>query len=270
MDPASLTDEELDAAINNPNPAPDPEPAPTPAPDVPPTPNPSEEPVPEPAPEPADPPQPDPAPEPEEEPKPPSRRESLRIQQLLGKYGTPEDAPKTRPQPRDGALNYEEELDADPATIERLRADREAAENARYQEGLSQAQNIEWRTLLQIDAPQIESKYPQLDKNSTEFHPALANSLSSWYLTMSGYDPQTRSAANPGMRWTDFIEGVMELADEIAATKQQTTTKNVANQAANTGLRPSGTTAKLDLSKPPELMTDEELDAVMALLPKHK
>ena len=54
----------------------------------------------------------------------------------------------------------------------------------------------------------------------------------------------------------------MELADNMAGVKTQQATRNIAQQAAKTGLRPDGTSVKpLDLNKAPEDMTDEELRA---------
>jgi hypothetical protein len=60
------------------------------------------------------------------------------------------------------------------------------------------------------------------------------------------------------------MESVVELAEEIAATKVSTTQKNLTKQVAKTALRPDGGTAKkLDLTKAPGDMTDEELDAFL-------
>jgi hypothetical protein len=58
---------------------------------------------------------------------------------------------------------------------------------------------------------------------------------------------------------------MFELVDEVSSRKVQQSQKNIAKQASRTGLRPDGSSAKrLDLSKPPEAMTDEELDAMIA------
>ena len=270
MDPATMSDEQLEDAINNnPNPEPDPTPDPAPAPD----PTPSDTPDPDNQPEPSSPnepdePTPDPEPQnpdPEEPPKPPSRREQLRIQQVLERAKLNNQGQPPRPQsPRRDALDYANELDADPAVIERLEADRVAAENARYQEGVQQAQSMKWETMLHVDAPQMENKYSFLDKNSPDFHPAVTHSLSTWYMQMSGYNPETGIASNPNMRWSEFTEGIMELAEEIASVKNQATATNVAQQAANTGIRPDGGAAKLNLNKAPEHMTDDELKAVIS------
>lgn len=263
-DPTTLTDEELDAQINNTEPDKTPEPE-KPEPDKE-SPNPTE-----------DEPQPDePAPEPDEPDKPEpqhiSRRESLRIKQLLDNLKQNQQPQTTPKSQRTDALDYATELDADPETIKRLQEDRQKAEEARYREGLAQSQAIEWRTLLQIDAPQVETKYPQLNKNDAEnFHPAVADSLNTWYLQMSGWDSETRTASNPAMRYSDFVEGIYELAEEIASTRSASTQKNVAEQARNTAIRPDGSTSskRLNLNQDPGSMTDAELDAAIALgIPK--
>lgn len=268
-DPSQMSDEELDAAIiaDDPN---------SPAngggePDEPTPPTPAQDPAPAPAeePEPTPPVEEEPQVDPDEPTPPPSRREQLRLQDLLKKYGPPQQREQQQPsqqrpsQPRPDAIDYEQELDADPALIKRLNEDRARAEQARYDEGLRQAQGYEWRTLLQVDAPQMETKYPQLDKNSTEFHPAIADSLSTMYLQMSGFDERSGLPERPGMRWSDFVESFWELADEIGSLKSQATATRVAKQAATTGLRPDGSAVKLNLNKAPEQMSDEELDAYL-------
>lgn len=263
MDPAKLSDEELDNAINGDLPIVAEEEA--------------EEPV-----TPVEPEEPNvpeitdgeegeeeeevPKPPEVEEPKPPSRREQLRVAQLLERYNVNQgqQAAQQPSTPREDAIDYAE-LDADPALIKRLQDDRQQAETARYQEGLEQAKGYEWRTLLHVDAPQMESKYPQLDKNSEDFHPAVSNALSTMYLQMSGYNSDTGLPTNPGMRWNEFVPAFMELAEEIATTKNQKTVVNTAKQAATTALRPDGSSTKrLNLNQAPGSMSDEELDAIIA------
>lgn len=281
MDPKDMSDEELDAALQgdpntNPNEDPsggDPGEQSPPAQDEPggPARGPDgrfvkQDDEPEPGEQPDVPGEQEPQHQPAEE-KPPSRREQLRIQQLLERYPQGQQQPQQQPAPqsaRQGAINYAEELDADPEVIARLEEDRRTAENARYQEGLKQAQAYEWRTLLQVDAPMMERDHPQLDKNSPEFHPAITHSLSTMYLQMSGYDKQTGLASSPGMRWSEFVPAIWELADEIANLKTQQVRQQVTQQAANTGIRPDGSATKLNLNKDPEHMSDAELDAYLA------
>jgi hypothetical protein len=195
-----------------------------------------------------------------EEPAPPSRRETLRIQNLLKKYGPPPERPQTAPSQQ--GLNYQEALDADPEVIQRLEADRQATGQSQYNEGLKRAEYLNWNTTLKIDAPNVERKYPVLDPNSPEFHPAAADAINQWYLNMSGFDTETQTVNNPNIGYADFVEGFMELVQETAGQKNAQTVKNVAKQAASTGLRPDGSSAKrMDLTKDPSKMTMEELYA---------
>lgn len=198
-----------------------------------------------------------------EEPTP-SRREQLRIQDLLKKYGPPRE----RPAPSQQGLNYQEALDADPEVIQRLEADRQATGQSQYNEGLKRAEYLNWNTTLKIDAPNVERKYPVLDPSSPEFHPAAADAINQWYLNMSGFDTDTQTVNNPNIGYADFVEGFMELVQETAGQKNAQTVKNVAKQAAATGLRPDGSAAKrMDLTKDPSAMTMEELYASIGQKP---
>lgn len=197
-------------------------------------------------------------PEPAEEPKP-SRRENLRIQQIIERARQGEYTPKPE---TPAALDYGRELDADPETIKALEADRQRYADSQRTDVLKQVEAVQFRTALEIDAPKVEGKYKQFDKESEQFNPAVANAVNQWYLSTAGYDPKTNTVSNPNVRYSDFVEGIMELADEMAGDKVATTTRNIAKQVATTALRPDGSAAKsMNLAKDPGSMTKEELDA---------
>lgn len=191
------------------------------------------------------------------EEKPPSRRESLRIQQLLEK-----NKQLSQQVEQTTGLDFQKDIEADPEVLKRITDEVEARGEAKYNEGLSQAL---WRNRLDIDAPRIEAKYPQLDPKSPDFHPAVADALNKAYLSATGFDSTTGKAQNPNLRYADYIEAQFELAEEVAGNKVQETSQNIAKQAAQTGLRPDGSQAKrLNLNKAPGEMTDEELAAAIA------
>lgn len=254
-EPKDMTDEELDEAIANP-------PVETEIPEVEVVVPPVEEEKPKKE-EPVETPEETEPPEKVEEEKPPSRREQLRIQDILAKR----EVVEAKPVPvAPDALDYSTALDADPELIKKLQEDRQAAMDAAQARGLAQANSIRFHTRLEIDAPRIEAKYPQLDKTNEKFNAALANAINTMFLSTAGYDAKTDTAANPDIRYADYVESVFELANEIAGEKTEASTKNIAKQAAQTGLRPDGSSTKrLNLNKPPEQMTDEELDARIAL-----
>jgi hypothetical protein len=199
----------------------------------------------------------------EEAPQPVSRRENLRIQQVLERLKQKPQAPQA---PTPSGLDYNTALDADPEVIKQLESDRQAASQTAYNQGLEQAKSIQFHTRLEIDAPRVEGKYAQLNPEDKEnFNPALANAINSWYLQTSGYDQQTDTVQNPNIRYAEFVEGIMELGEVIGSQKAVKTAQNVAKQAATTGLRPDGSSAKrLDLNKAPGQMTDEELDVFLS------
>lgn len=251
-DPSKMTDDELNNAINPPEPSKPPNEPPEPS--TPPEPS---------KPAPSEPPAP-PENEEEEEVKPPSRRESLRISQLVEKLKARDNPPTPAPA-ASGGIDYKKDLEADPELVERLEADRKATNDSSYNQGLEQVKSMRFHTRLEIDAPKIEAKYPIFDKDSEKFNPVVANSINQWYLASTGFDAATDTVKNSEIRYSDFVESLMELADEMAVEQSSATRENITKQAANTGLRPDGSASKrLNLNKPPEKMTDEELKAVIA------
>lgn len=196
----------------------------------------------------------------EPEPKPQSRRESLRIAKLVEKQLQQQRQAQTPP-----GMDYSTALEADPATVSQLEADRQQYGKSLYEQGLQQANSIQFKTRLEVDAPRIEAKYPQLDKNSDQFDPVIADGLNTHYLNLVGYDPQTDTVQNPSLRYADFIEAQYELAGVLANDKVSKTSRNIAKQAATTGLRPGGNSSKrMNLNQDPSSMSKEELDAKIA------
>lgn len=216
--------------------------------------------------------------EPEDKPedKPPSRREQLRINQILERIknneggGQPQDEPSKTKQTPTG-IKYEDELDADEETITRLNADRENYAEERYKEGLRQAEALkqqqdafEFKQMLTGDEPRVLAKYSFMDSNSEDYQPKVAEAIVSKYFDIARFNPETKVAANP-ISYLEFVEAEVEFAQEIAARTIEESRENITKQAAQTGLRPSGSSPgkSLDLSKSPEDMSNEELDAFL-------
>lgn len=207
----------------------------------------------------------------EEEPqeRQPSRREQLRIKDLLRKY--PNLRENVEPQQRQEAgVNYRDMIDADDNVYEQLDQASRQYGDQRYQQGQSEAKRdidrIRFENRLEVDAPRVEQRYPQLDKNSDEFNPAVADSLNQMYLSTVGYDERTGYVQNANLRYSDYIDAMFELVEEAASRQTETARRNVTKQASRTGLRPDGSSpAKaLDLSKDPSQMSDAELDAALS------
>lgn len=210
------------------------------------------------------------------EEQPPSRREQLRIQQLLQRYGTPPERTQPAPLQRKDALDYQTALDADPEVIRQLEADRQREGQAQYDAGANstraEIQTSEWRTILHFDAPRTEEKYGWLNPNDkANFEPAIADAINAEYKHLVGYDEKTGLVDRPGIRYSDFVEAKVELSTRLAKAMTADTVKNVAKQAAQTSLRPDGSSAKrLNLNQAPEDMTLDELYAKIGQTPPKK
>lgn len=247
-DPTELTDKELDAAIAGE------EPKEEEVKEVPESETPIEE-TPEEEPEDQE---PEEEPEVEEE-RPVSRRESLRIAKLV------ERGIQQRTQPQ-SAPDYSQMLEADPETLQQIQQKAQEYGQTQYNQGLEQAKTIQFTTRLEIDAPKIENKYKQLNPQDKEnFDPVIADALNTHYLNLVGYDPNSGAVQNPNLRYADFVDAQYELAGALANDQVAKTSKNIAKQASATGIRPDGSKAKrLDLTKEPGMMSNEELDAYLA------
>ncbi len=200
------------------------------------------------------------------EERPPSRREQLRIQTLLQKYGDPTNrqAPSQTPPQTKDALDYSTALDADPEVIRQLEADRQRTAEQQFNEGLRRAEAIEFKTNIRLDLPLVADKLSKLD-------PRDAEALDKEYLYTVGFDPATGYVQNPNIGYAEFIEARIDQAERLAQAMNAQTVKNVAKQAAATGLRPDGSSAKkLNLNQAPELMTMEELYASIGQKPPKK
>ena len=197
--------------------------------------------------------------EPKLSPRAEKRIEQLKIKSLIAdlKQKSQPQVPSIKP-----GLDYKETLEADPEVLAQFEQDRIDYGQQNYQAGLEQAKSIQFHTRLEIDAPKIESKYPILSPGSEDFRENAADAINEFYIALTGYDRETGTVEKPNIRYSNYVDAIMELVDTVASQKTQKSTKNIARQAAQTGLRPDGSRAKrLDLSKAPEQMSDEELDA---------
>lgn len=186
------------------------------------------------------------------------RMEELKIRGLIANL-------KQQAQPLLGPQvpDYGDQLDADPEVLQQLQQSAQQYGQATYNQGLEQAKSIQFETRVEIDYPKVVNKYPQLNPEDREnFNPAVTAAIDEWYLTTTGYNKETGTVQNPNVRYSDFVDGFMELVDAAAGEKVQRSTKNIAKQSAMTGLRPDGSSAKrLNLNQDPSQMNDEELAA---------
>lgn len=133
-------------------------------------------------------------------------------------------------------LDYKKTLDADENVYEQLENDRREASEQGYSRGLQQAQSLEWKTNLRMDLPLVKEKLDKLD-------PVDAEAIDKEYLFYSGFDPNTGTVRNPNISYAEFVEARVEQATRLAERLAVQSQRNIAQQAANTGVRPTGGTA---------------------------
>lgn len=125
---------------------------------------------------------------------------------------------------------------------------------------------------LDYDLERISDKYPELDPDSSEFNPIRANRLNRMYYDYIGFDPEKGNVpARTDVRYRYFIDGMMGLADELATARNSDSTRNIARQAARTGVRPNATSTHSvhidsadDISKLSKEEYDKYRDKIMA------
>jgi hypothetical protein len=210
--------------------------------------------------------------QPEEE-RPPSRREQLRVQQLLKKYGPPPERVPSQKTP-----DFRSQIEADEPVYQQLESTAQQYGADLFNQGLQQADYTSWRRFLQMDEKQVRSQYDVLNPSKKDvYHPALEDALRGKYLRFIGYNPGdpargiAPSVQNSDVSYYDFVESEMEFADEIASQRVANSTQNIAKQAANAGLRPDGSSAKpLNWQgKDPSVMSEAELKAgIAATMPR--
>jgi hypothetical protein len=208
-----------------------------------------EEPVDEPTEEPEEPPV-DPAPSP---------RENKRIEQLTKKLAESEQRRQDPNQPKNQKpIIGEGDYDLDQ--INGLARDYGAEQ---YQAGLAQANAIAFQTRLEIDVPKIAQKYEVMNPDAEAYDPGVTILINEEYLKMVGYNPQTGQVQRNDIRYEEFVEAQFEKAARLNSISAAQSTKNLAKQAAKTGMRPGGAVKKPYQGDDPRKMTDDQLDEII-------
>lgn len=205
--------------------------------------------------------------EPEEQPV--SRRESKRIQSLLEKMRVGKDDGPEPNQQRQAQFKNEPIIPEGDYDLDQVNKMANDYAQDLYQKGMSEAQvqnqvyadRTMFSTRLEIDMPRITSKYEFLDEESSDFNPGIADFVNRMYLNTVGYDPNMGvPTTNKDLRYPDFVEGIMEMVGMLSNGKVAETTKNVAKQAARTGIRPGGVQQRASYQgDDPSKMTDAQL-----------
>lgn len=176
-------------------------------------------------------------------------------------------------------LKYEEG-DYDPRQLEQDRerygeAQRQSAYQE-YRKSQEAIQNQLWADRLEMDNERAQKAWDILDESSDKFDSDFSAEMTQKYLNFIGYRATTDQQGNtvdikvdrPNIRWIDFVKAEKQNFERYVARQAETSVKNVAKQAANTGIRPSGqsrtsTHRDVDFSDPNWIskLTKEEYDS---------
>lgn len=142
-----------------------------------------------------------------------------------------------RPQPQ--GPNYD-----DPnLTIDTLQRDREQYGQSQYQRGRQETmQDVELRFFqenLDRDTEVLESKYEELNPGSDLYDQNLVDDINAAYKDAIGYNERTGTIINTGVRYKDYADRFMRIATRYADGRSADAARNVASQAARTGVRPN-------------------------------
>jgi len=202
-------------------------------------------------------PEPEPeADEPIEEPQPvTSHRENKRIADLTRKLQEAQQPAYNQPQPQRPNI-AEGDYDVDQLNGMFQQGTQEA-----YQAGLAQANAIGFSTDLKIEAPRVSQKYEFMNQDSDGFDPGAAALLNEKYLKIVGYNPNTGTVQNNNIGYEEFIDAEVELAQLLNRSASADSTRNLAKQAAQTGVRPNSVAKKNYEGNDPSKMTLEQLQS---------
>jgi hypothetical protein len=134
-------------------------------------------------------------------------------------------------------LDYKETIDADEQVITQLSNDREQYATSLQEQTNERLTTELWKRDIKSDLALVKDKLDKLD-------PSDARAIDKEYLLYSGYDPQSGRVANPTIGYAEFVEAQIDRANKIASNLNVRTQQNVAKQAAQTGLRPTGGASK--------------------------
>lgn len=225
---------------------------------------PAEPQVPEEPAEPAGPVEPQEPTEPEElqteEPEtPPSPRESKRIKALTEKLAkanerklTPDNQPSTPFTEREEGYQLEE--------ANKIAQDYGAEQ---FSKGLAEAQALEFKVNLRIDAPKVAQKYEFMNSDSDDYDAGRTGFINELYLRTVGYDPNNGHVRDASIGYEEFVDGIVEAVDKSAAAKAADSATNIAKTVSQLGTRPNGESRKAYQGDDPSQMSDEQLEAVI-------
>lgn len=189
----------------------------------------------------------------EEEPAPVSHRENKRIQELTKKLAASQQ-PQQFNQPQKDQIIGEGDYDLDQVN----KLAREYGDQ-RYNEALQQAKAIEFKLGLKVEAPIVAQKYDDLNPKSENFDQGRREFIDELYLKSVGYDERTGMVQRTDIGYEEFVDGFMTAVNKSASVIAADSSKNLAKQVSQTGIRPNSVSKQTYQGDDPKKMTLEQL-----------
>lgn len=160
-----------------------------------------------------------------------AQAKELGLTKILDRITQVKQAPQRQATPQ--GINYRDVMDAPDEVIQQLEQDRSNVVSQVESRVNDQIRRSQFEMNLKLDLPLVQDKLSKLD-------PSASQALDRAYLQFVGYNPQTGVPAIDGVSYAEFIDAQLELANSIATNRVVNTQRNIAKQAAQTGVRPDG------------------------------
>jgi len=131
-------------------------------------------------------------------------------------------------------------------TVEQLQQDRNQYGDSRFSEGAAlerfYAEQERFNDKLEADNDYILSKpeFAFLDESSDNFDADLAENINDLYLSMAGYDDNSKTFANTGIRYKQFVPMVKSMLDKYATIHNSQSGSTARKTRSTTGVTPTG------------------------------
>lgn len=193
-------------------------------------------------------------PEEPEEPAPVSNRENERIRKLTEKLAQATNRPQPSPQ-------QSQVIDEGDYTLDEVNSRAQQYGDQRYNEGVQQAKAIEFKLGLKMETPIVAQKYDDLNPNSENFDLGQREFIDELYLKTVGYDQQTGTVQRTDIGYEEFVDGFKNAVNRTASVKSADSSRNLAKQASQTGVRPNSVAKKTYDGTDPSKMSLEQLQS---------
>jgi hypothetical protein len=179
---------------------------------------------------------------------------------------TTSQKPEKSDKPDYKPLDYNESDQVDAKTLQEDRdkfGEVKLAEGREAERKLAEQEKF-WSTLEhEATVLSFDPKYAFLNEKSPDFDADRAADINEMYLELVGFDATNKTVQRTDLSYDRFAKNYIDQMERYADERQAETVKNLATQASNAGIRPSGAASSgLKKLKPGDIsrMTPEEVE----------